>query len=159
MTTPEPVPPAPVHTTSSADSNALRRVHTTAQERAQQGKAIRAMVPRASHATWNPQSGRKDTVGVLEEQANGRLPDLVAIRYGRMLASPFAFYRGGAAIMAADLAHTPNSGLHAQLCGDAHLANFGGFGTPERNLIFNINDFDETLPGPWEWDIKRLATS
>jgi uncharacterized protein (DUF2252 family) len=101
----------------------------------------------------------RDPIGLLEEQAASRLPELVPIRYGRMLASPFAFYRGGALIMAADLARTPNSGLRVQLCGDAHLSNFGMFGSPERNLVFDINDFDETAPGPWEWDVKRLAAS
>jgi uncharacterized protein (DUF2252 family) len=98
-------------------------------------------------------------VALLEEQAGGRIPELVPIRHGRMLASPFTFFRGAALIMAADLATTPRSGIHVQLCGDAHLANFGAFGSPERKLLFDINDFDETLPGPWEWDVKRLATS
>ncbi|HEV8105013.1 MAG TPA: DUF2252 family protein, partial [Gaiellaceae bacterium] len=98
-------------------------------------------------------------MGLLEEQAVSRVPELVPIRYGRMLASPFAFYRGGALIMAADLAPTPSSGLRVQLCGDAHLSNFGVFGSPERNLVFDMNDFDETAPGPWEWDVKRLAAS
>ena len=102
---------------------------------------------------------RRDPVALLEEQAASRVPELVPIRYGRMLASPFAFYRGGALIMAADLARTPNSGLRVQLCGDAHLSNFGVFGSPERNLVFDMNDFDETAPGPWEWDVKRLAAS
>jgi uncharacterized protein (DUF2252 family) len=115
-------------------------------------------VPRSSQAVIElPES--RDPVGLLEEQAASRLPELVPIRYGRMLASPFAFYRGGALIMAADLVHTPDSGLRVQLCGDAHLANFGMFASPERNLVFDINDFDETAPGPWEWDVKRLATS
>jgi uncharacterized protein (DUF2252 family) len=112
-----------------------------------------------SHAAWDPPSDRPDPVSLLEAQARTRVPELVPIRYGRMLASPFAFYRGAAAIMAADLAHTPWCGLRAQLCGDAHLANFGLFASPERHLIFSINDFDETLPGPWEWDVKRLAVS
>ena len=98
-------------------------------------------------------------MSLLEEQAVSRVPELVPIRYGRMLVSPFAFYRGGALIMASDLARTPNSGLRVQLCGDVHLSNFGVFGSPERNLVFDINDFDETLPGPWEWDVKRLAAS
>jgi uncharacterized protein (DUF2252 family) len=100
-----------------------------------------------------------DPVELLEEQAVSRVPDLVPIRYGRMLTSAFAFYRGGAAIMAADLAATPTSGLRVQLCGDAHMSNFGGFAAPDRDLVFDVNDFDETLPGPWEWDIKRLAAS
>src|SRR4029077_2597396 len=115
--------------------------------------------PRESHAVWEPPTERPDPVALLEEQAQSRVADLVPIRYGRMLVSPFAFYRGAAGIMAADLSATPQSGIHAQLCGDAHLANFGGFASPERDLVFDINDFDETLPGPWEWDVKRLAAS
>ena len=116
-------------------------------------------MPRSRQAAWDAPADRPDPVALLEEQGKNRLAELLPIRYGRMLASPFAFYRGAAAIMASDLAHTPNSGLHVQLCGDAHLANFGGFASPERDLVFDINDFDETLPGPWEWDLKRLATS
>jgi uncharacterized protein (DUF2252 family) len=115
-------------------------------------------VPRSAQAEIDfPE--RRDPIGLLEEQATSRVPELVPIRYGRMLASPFAFYRGGALIMAADLARTPTSGLRVQLCGDTHLSNFGVFGSPERNLVFDINDFDETAPGPWEWDVKRLAAS
>jgi len=132
--------------------------HFTVGERAARGKAARSEVPRSSQSEIDF-SARRDPVGLLEEQGLSRVPELVPIRYGRMLASPFAFFRGGALIMAADLARTPNSGLQAQLCGDAHLSNFGVFGSPERNLVFDINDFDETAPGPWEWDIKRLATS
>ncbi len=131
---------------------------TRATEGAARGKAARAEVPRAAHAEIEFAAPR-DPVALLEEQAESRVPELVPIRYGRMLASPFAFYRGGALIMAADLARTASSGLRAQLCGDAHLANFGVFGSPERNLVFDINDFDETAPGPWEWDVKRLAAS
>jgi hypothetical protein len=131
----------------------------TARKRAARARALRVAVPRASHAVWAPQSDRQDPISLLEAQAETWVPELVPIRYGRMMASPFAFFRGAAAIMAADLAHTPLSGPRVQLCGDAHLANFGGFVTPERNLIFSINDFDETLPGPWEWDVKRLAAS
>ena len=115
-------------------------------------------MPRSAHAQIEFPKGR-DPVALLEEQAVSRVPELVPIRYGRMLTSPFAFYRGGALIMASDLARTPNSGLRAQLCGDAHLANFGVFGSPERTLVFDMNDFDETAPGPWEWDVKRLAAS
>jgi uncharacterized protein (DUF2252 family) len=133
--------------------------HLTAGERAAIGRTARANTPRESHAVWEPPTERPDPIELLEEQAESRIADLVPIRYGRMLASPFAFYRGAAVIMAADLSTTPQSGLHAQLCGDAHLANFGGFASPERDLVFNINDFDETLPGPWEWDVKRLAAS
>jgi uncharacterized protein (DUF2252 family) len=132
--------------------------HLTRAERAALGKAARAETPRSSHAQIEFPPDR-DPVASLEGQAATRLPELVPIRYGRMLASPFAFYRGGALIMAADLARTPTSGLRVQLCGDAHLSNFGVFGSPERNLVFDINDFDETAPGPWEWDLKRLAAS
>ena len=132
--------------------------HFTVGERAARGKAARAEVPRSSQAAIEFPA-RRDPIGLLEEQAVSRVPELVPIRYGRMLASPFAFYRGGALIMAADLAGTPNSGLRVQLCGDAHLSNFGIFGSPERNQVFDINDFDETAPGPWEWDVKRLAAS
>jgi uncharacterized protein (DUF2252 family) len=130
----------------------------TAAERTARGKAARAEVPRSSHAEWAP-AARQDPVSILEQQAASRVPELVPIRYGRMLVSPFTFYRGSAAVMAADLAQTPQSGIRAQLCGDAHLSNFGGFASPERELVFDINDFDETLPGPWEWDVKRLAAS
>src|SRR5262249_3990393 len=121
-------------------------------------RAARAQVPRTTHARIEFPEPR-DVVGLLEEQAATRIPELVPIRYGRMLVSPFAFYRGGAAIMAAGLARTPKTRLQGQLCGDAHLSNFGVFASPERNLIFDINDFDETAPGPWEWDVKRLAAS
>jgi uncharacterized protein (DUF2252 family) len=133
--------------------------HPSLQERVARGKAARAEIPRRSHAGWDPPPARRDPVEVLEEQAETRVPELVPIRYGRMLTSPFAFYRGAAAIMAGDLAGTPRTGLQVQLCGDAHLSNFGGFASPERDLVFDINDFDETHPGPWEWDVKRLAAS
>ncbi|MGZ6638653.1 MAG: DUF2252 domain-containing protein, partial [Solirubrobacteraceae bacterium] len=119
----------------------------------------RAEVPRASHAMFAPSATRADPVELLERQAKTRVPELVPIRYGRMLVSPFTFYRGGAMIMAHDLAATPRSGLTVQCCGDAHLSNFGVFASPERRLVFDVNDFDETLPGPWEWDVKRLAAS
>jgi hypothetical protein len=125
----------------------------------EEGKATRDSCPRASHADWKPSADRVDTIEILEASSKGRLPELIPVRYGRMIASPFVFYRGAAAIMAADLAHTPATGIRVQCCGDAHLMNFGTFATPERHLIFDINDFDETLPAPWEWDIKRLATS
>jgi uncharacterized protein (DUF2252 family) len=131
----------------------------TPAERAERGKQARARVPRARHAEIDHTAGRPDMVGLLEEQALSRVPDLVPVRYGRMLVSPFTYYRGAALPMASDLAATPVSGLTVQACGDAHLSNFGIFGTPERNLVFDINDFDETLPGPWEWDVKRLAAS
>jgi uncharacterized protein (DUF2252 family) len=133
--------------------------HPTVAERVARGKAARKAVPRAAHGGWVPAADRPAPVAVLQAQSADRVPELVPIRYGRMLASPFAFYRGAAAVMAADLATTPTSGIRAQLCGDAHLANFGGFASPGRELVFDINDFDETLPGPWEWDVKRLAAS
>jgi len=128
-------------------------------ERAERGRAARKATPRRAHGEWEPAPDRADPVAILEEQALTRLSDLVPIRYARMLVSPFAFFRGAAAIMAADLAPTPDSGLVTQLCGDAHLSNFGIFGTPERKFVFDINDFDETHPGPWEWDVKRLVAS
>ncbi len=130
----------------------------TPAERAARGKTARKLVPRSSHAQFTPAADR-DPVTLLESQAASRLTELVPIRYGRMLVSPFTFYRGAALVMAADLAGTPDSGLRVQACGDAHLANFGVFGSPERNLVFDINDFDETAPGPWEWDLKRLVAS
>jgi uncharacterized protein (DUF2252 family) len=133
--------------------------HLTAAERAARGKAARAEVPRSSHAAFEPASHRADPIELLERQAETRVPELVPIRYGRMLVSPFTFYRGAAMIMAGDLATTPRSGLTVQCCGDAHLSNFGVFASPERKLVFDLNDFDETLPGPWEWDVKRLAVS
>ena len=132
---------------------------TSAQDRAATGKAARAHAPRSSHAEWAPPSDRPDPVELLEEESASRVPELVPIRYERMAVSPFTFFRGGAGIMASDLAGTPTSGTRVQLCGDAHLLNFGAFGSPERNLLFDLNDFDETLPGPWEWDVKRLAAS
>jgi uncharacterized protein (DUF2252 family) len=133
--------------------------HLSVAERIARGKAARAEVPRASHAIFEPSSDRADPVELLERQAETRVPELVPIRYGRMLVSPFTFYRGAAMIMAHDLGPTPRSGLNVQCCGDAHLSNFGVFASPERRLIFDLNDFDETLPGPWEWDVKRLAVS
>jgi uncharacterized protein (DUF2252 family) len=134
-------------------------VEATPSERSAKGKSARAEVPRASHAAWDSPADRRNPVDLLIEQAEGRDPQLLPIRYGRMLASPFAFYRGAAYVMASDLAGTPRSGITAQVCGDAHVSNFGVFASPERELVFDINDFDETLPGPWEWDVKRLAAS
>jgi uncharacterized protein (DUF2252 family) len=128
-------------------------------ERVARGKAARAEVTRASHSVFQPVPTRVDPVELLERQAATRVPELVPIRYGRMLVSPFTFYRGAAMIMAHDLGPTPRSGLTVQCCGDAHLSNFGVFASPERRLVFDVNDFDETLPGPWEWDVKRLAVS
>ena len=134
-------------------------VHFTMAERAKIGKAARAEAPRSAHASWAPAPNRFDPVELLEQQAQTRVGELVPIRYGRMLVSPFTFYRGSAALMAADLAGSPRTTLHAQLCGDAHLSNFGVFAAPDRALVFSINDFDETLPGPFEWDLKRLVAS
>ena len=131
----------------------------TPAERAARGKAARAAVPRDSHAVFDPPSDRPDPLALLEEQAKTRVPELVPIRWGRMMVSPFTYYRGAALPMASDLATTPASGLTVQACGDAHLSNFGIFGSAERRLMFDVNDFDETLPGPWEWDVKRLAAS
>ena len=133
--------------------------HFTPAERAARGRAARSEIPRSAHGVWEPAPLRRDPVGLLEEQAQTRLPELVPIRYGRMLVSPFTFFRGAAYLMAADLADGPRTGLQAQLCGDAHLSNFGIFAAPDRRLVFSINDFDETLPGPFEWDVKRLAAS
>ncbi|HXY47142.1 MAG TPA: DUF2252 domain-containing protein [Thermoplasmata archaeon] len=129
------------------------------EERYRSGKALRAKIPRSSHASWNPPRDRPDPIGLLETSNAPRVSHLVPIRYGRMSLSPFAFLRGSANVMARDLAFTPRTGFRVQLGGDAHLSNFGIFGTPERNEVFDLNDFDETLPGPWEWDVKRLATS
>jgi uncharacterized protein (DUF2252 family) len=131
----------------------------TPEERAARGKAARAAVPRDSHAVFDRPVGRPDPLDLLEVQASTRVPELVPIRYGRMVVSPFAYFRGAALPMASDLATTPVSGLTVQACGDAHLSNFGLFGSAERHLVFDVNDFDETLPGPWEWDVKRLAAS
>jgi uncharacterized protein (DUF2252 family) len=133
--------------------------HLSDEESRAKGKAARDKTPRDSQAVFEPGPERPDPVALLEEQATTRVPELVPIRYGRMLVSPFTFFRGAALIMASDLSTTPRSWLHAQICGDAHLSNFGVFGTPERQLVFDCNDFDETLPGPWEWDVKRLAAS
>jgi len=129
------------------------------QGRWAQGLAARKLSPRSGHAGSVPSPERPDPVALLEEQAASRVPELVPIRYGRMMVSPFTFYRGAALVMASDLSRTPDSGIVTQICGDAHLSNFGVFGTPERKLVFDLNDFDETLPGPWEWDLKRLAAS
>jgi len=142
----DPLPPISQH------------VKHTPTERAALGKEARRRTPRSSHGKWTPSPDR-DPIGLLEEQATERVPDLVPLRHTRMLTSPFAYFRGAALPMAADLAGTPVSGLRAQLCGDAHLMNFGLFESPERRLMFDINDFDETAPGPWEWDLKRLAAS
>ncbi|AMN44780.1 DUF2252 domain-containing protein [Rhodoplanes sp. Z2-YC6860] len=131
----------------------------SANDRAAAGKALRDKLPRERHGIWKEFKSRPDPIGLLHKSDAGRMKNLVPIRYGRMLQSPFAFYRGSAAIMASDLSRTPNTGLKVQACGDCHLMNFGGFATPERNIIFDINDFDETSPAPWEWDVKRLVAS
>lgn len=131
----------------------------SSRQRRAGGKAMRGACPRRSHAGWQPSDKRCDPVKLLKQTNEGRVPELIPIRFGRMMASPFTFYRGAAALMAADLAHTPITGIRVQACGDCHLMNFGGFATPERNILFDINDFDETLPAAWEWDVKRLAAS
>src|SRR5512134_3876995 len=123
------------------------------------GKALRTSCPRDAHAAWKAPSDRRGAVELVLAAEKGRLPDLLPLRHGRMVRSAFTFYRGAALTMAADLASTPSTGLRVQCCGDAHLCNFGGFATPERRIIFSLNDLDETLPAPWEWDVKRLAAS
>src|SRR5260370_23014101 len=133
--------------------------HPSIDERKAMGRQAGDQTPPSSHANWRPAADRPDPVGLLGEQDATREPDLVPVRHGRMMVSPFTFYRGAARIMAADLKDTPVAGLSAQLCGDAHLSNFGAFASPERVLLFDLNDFDETLPGPFEWDVKRLAAS
>src|SRR5215218_3278526 len=146
---------------SGATTDPGRTAQATAshQQRHERGRAARRAAPRGSHAEWAPAPDRPDPIDLLEAQAMDRVPELLPIRYPRMMASPFAFMRGSAMVMANDLASTPKSGIQAQLCGDAHLLNFGMYASPERALLFDLNDFDETLPGPWEWDIKRLAAS
>src|SRR5262249_53382624 len=141
-------------------SNQMNRDDTVGppmKERLAQGKLLRQRAARPSHGIWKPAEDRPDPVAMLIESSRGRLKSLMPIRYARMLTSPFAFFRGSARAMAFDLASTPMSSLSVQLCGDCHLGNFGGFATPERRLIFDLMDFDETIPGPWEWDIKRLG--
>ncbi len=144
---------------ASREDPAARVDHLTVEERIELGKSARGEVPRSTHAAWEPVKRRPSPVDLLEEQAETRVPELVPIRYGRMLVSPFTFYRGAAYLMASDLSGMPRTSLHTQLCGDAHLSNFGVFAAPDRRLVFSINDFDETHPGPFEWDVKRLAAS
>jgi len=132
---------------------------TSRSESKQKGKALRERVPRASHGVWLPAFDRPDPISLLQQQDEGRIQDLLPIKYGRMLESPFTFLRGSAVVMAQDLSASPATGIQAVICGDAHLSNFGIFATPERKLVFDINDFDETYIGPWEWDLKRLAAS
>ena len=145
--------------TASTETRERGRSLPTQAERFAAGKALRKKAPRSSHGEWTPDPERPDPLSILEESNRGRLENLVPIRYGRMSLSPFAFLRGSAAVIASDLAKTPVSGIQAQLCGDAHLSNFGVYASPERRQVFDVNDFDETLAGPWEWDVKRLAAS
>src|SRR5215472_686121 len=153
VVTPFPSRPRP------GNNAAVSALPESRKERYAAGKALRQRVAREQHGEWTIGRNRRDPVELVIQSSKGRIPELIPIRYGRMMVSPFTFYRGTANIMAADLASTPVSALHAQLCGDAHLLNFGGFETPERRLVLDINDFDETLSGPWEWDLKRLTTS
>jgi hypothetical protein len=146
-------------TGGASGSRDMASGYRSARERAELGKSLRSRVPRASHAELPVESDRPDPLALLQEQAVTRVPELVPIRYGRMLQSPFSFFRGASLIMASDLSRTPRTDLTVQACGDAHLSNFGVFGSPDRHLVFDVNDFDETLPGPWEWDVKRLAAS
>lgn len=143
----------------SPSSQALTVLGPTTKQRIAVGRSLRAKVPRSSHAEWKPRADRPDPIELLRHIDQGRLTELLPIRYARMRSSAFSFFRGAAALMACDLAATPATGLRVQACGDCHVANFGGFGSPERQLLFDINDFDETLPAPWEWDVKRLAAS
>ena len=133
--------------------------HPSVEERQAEGEESRERMPPSTHGEWAPGADRFDPIALIEQQNETREPDLVPVRHGRMMVSPFTFYRGAAKIMAADLEHTPRAGLTVQLCGDAHLSNFGAFASPERQLLFDLNDFDETLPGPFEYDVKRLAAS
>ncbi len=149
-------PPSKVVSITKAERDALG---PSVEERMAAGKALRDRVPRTAQAKWSPAADRPDPVSLLRESNRGRLPELLPIRYGRMRQTPFAFFRGAAALMAWDLAKTPVTKIRVQACGDCHLLNFGGYGSPERRLVFDINDFDETLPAPWEWDVKRLAAS
>ena len=154
MITQEDAPP------SSQKRNATNAIaHPSVDERRAHGKAAREETPPSAHTGWTPAPDRPDPVALLEQQNATREADLVPVRHGRMLVSPFTFYRGAAKIMAADLKDTPTAGLNVQLCGDAHLSNFGVFASPERTLLFDLNDFDETLPGPFEYDVKRMAAS
>jgi uncharacterized protein (DUF2252 family) len=148
--------PGPRAGGTTTDSATAASSHKQRHER---GRSARRVVPRSTHAGWAPASDRLDPIELLDAQARDRIPDLLPIRYARMMASPFAFMRGAAIVMAQDLASTPKTGIQAQLCGDAHLMNFGAYASPERALLFDLNDFDETLPGPWEWDVKRLAAT
>jgi uncharacterized protein (DUF2252 family) len=156
---PVPLPRAAIAANEAAAPKATAVHGSSLDDRFAAGKALRDALPRSSHAPWKRAADRPDPIALLQQSDPDRLPELVPIRYGRMLQSPFAFYRGSAAVMASDLAKTPSTGLRVQACGDCHLMNFGGFASPERNVLFDINDFDETLPAPWEWDVKRLVAS
>ena len=159
MSAPTPAMPADDFDAAAAEPVPLAPALPTPRQRLAQGKARRSKTSRAAHAAWQPPADRPDPIALLEESSRPRLQALVPIRYGRMLASPFTFLRGSPIVMAHDLATTPVSGIRTQICGDAHLMNFGVYASPERTLLFDVNDFDETLPGPWEWDVKRLAAS
>src|SRR5262247_2326635 len=145
--------------TRKSPAESRRTIMPSRKEILARGKSLRERCPRRSHGEWKQARNRPDPLVLLEASNKGRAPELIPIRWGRMLQSPFTFFRGAAAVMAADLAKTPTTGLRVQACGDCHLLNFGGFATAERRLLFDINDFDETLPAPWEWDVKRLAAS
>ena len=145
--------------TTTSKSKIENAVFSSREQRLEDGKYLRNNVPRSSHSIWQHPANHRDPIKILEESNKDRLPELIPIRYGRMLRSPLEFLRGSAGLMAYDLANTPTTGIRVQACGDCHLMNFGLFATPERNLVFDINDFDETLPAPWEWDLKRLAVS
>ncbi|TQK45547.1 uncharacterized protein (DUF2252 family) [Streptomyces sp. SLBN-118] len=159
MTSTTPGPPTALGPRTTPAPHTTPGAHLTPQERSAIGKAARSRVPRSSHAVFDPPPDRTGPVEIVERQSAARVPELVPIRYSRMLESPFRFYRGAAAIMASDLGAAPHTGIYAQLCGDAHLLNFRLLASPERHLVFDINDFDETHPGPWEWDVKRLSAS
>src|SRR4051812_18234765 len=152
-------PPLPVAHQGADMTVTEEPVHDRVSQRMALGRAAREGAPRSAYAKWRPAADRPDPVATIERESESRVPELVPVRYGRMLVSPFTFFRGAATLMAADLGPLPNSGLRVQLCGDAHLSNFGGFAPPERDLVFDINDFDETAPGPFEWDVARLAAS
>jgi uncharacterized protein (DUF2252 family) len=153
-----PSRPTGYRTPTDTTIGEITTLPSTRADRVEQGRALRSSVPRSAHADWVPRADR-DPIAILEASNEARVPELVPYRFGRMAASPFALFRGSAAVMAADLASTPDTGLRVQACGDAHIGNFGEFKTPERLLVFDVNDFDETLPGAWEWDVKRLAAS
>jgi len=145
--------------TAPAERRSTPKPRPTRNELHAFGKSLRRQCARSSHAIWKPQANRPDPLHLVRVADRGRVPELIPIRHGRMLLSPFTFYRGSALAMAVDLATTPTTNVRVQACGDAHLGNFGGFATPERRIVFDVNDLDETLPAPWEWDLKRLVTS